>query len=199
MPALSKTAQVFKFFAQQYGHPGLPRKRLAKLTYTSDVLARQYLGRPITDLEYIKDHYGPYARALPDYVQELTSAELAEETTHRDGEHRTIRLRDLGRPIAFDFSLGENEILGYVATNYLNMDLDEFIDHVVKETDPFKATGVQGERLPMDIVNGSAADESGFDLEAVIRAERQAEEGQYLTLAEFADGLRAEITARHPE
>src|ERR1041384_3195216 len=139
MPALSKTAQVFKFFAQQYGHPGLPRTKLAKLTYTSDVLARQYLGHPITDLVYIKDHYGPYARALPEYVRELESAELAEQTTHRDGEHRTIRLRDLGRPIAFGFSPGENEILGYVAANYLSMDLDEFIDDVVKRTDPFKA------------------------------------------------------------
>src|SRR3990172_4747017 len=104
----SKTAQVLKFFAQQYGHPGVPRKRLAKLVYMADVLARQYLGHPITEFEYIKDHYGPYARSLPDYAEELVGCELAEETTSRDGVRRTVRLRDLGQPLAFQFSPGEN-------------------------------------------------------------------------------------------
>ena len=195
----SKTAQVLKFFAQQYGHPGVPRKRLAKLAYMADVLARQYLGKPITNLDYIKDHYGPYARSLPEYAGELAECDLAEETTSRDGAHRTIRLRDLGTPVAFQFSPGENEILGYVAANYLTMDLDEFIDLVVKETDPFKAVSAEGESLPMHVVDYTAAKEIGFDLDAVMRAERQADEGQFLTLAEFADGVRAEITARHPQ
>ena len=157
------------------------------------------MGQPITDLEYTKDHYGPYARTLPTYAQELANCDLAEVTTSKDGAHRTIRLRDLGNPVAFQFTPAENEILGYVAANYLTMDLDEFIDLVVKETDPFKAALVEGERLPMHLVNNTAAKEIGFDLEAVMRAERQADDGQFITLAEFADGVRAEITARHPQ
>ncbi|MDQ3675069.1 MAG: hypothetical protein M3365_11955, partial [Gemmatimonadota bacterium] len=45
-PALttpSKTAQVLRYFAQHYGGPGVPRKRLVKLAYMADILSRQYL------------------------------------------------------------------------------------------------------------------------------------------------------------
>lgn len=199
MPDLTKTAQVLKFFAQQHGPPGVPRKRLVKLAYMADILARQYLGRQITDFVYIKDHYGPNDRSLPGYVTELAEAGLAEEGRQFSPPFCTFRLRDMGRPIAFGFTPGENEILGYVANNYLDMELEEFIELVVKETDPWKEVTRQGEKLPMDLVDGAARDEVGFDLEAVIRAEVQAEAGEYRTLAELSDELRAAISARHPE
>jgi len=197
MPELSKNAQLIKFFAQQYGHPGVPRKKLAKLIYMADVLARQFLGKPMSDLVYIKDHYGPYARELPNYTKELVDADLAIESKELDPPYRSIRLRDSGHPIAFTFTPGENEILAYVVENYLNMDLDEFIDQVVKETDPFKAVHRDGERLPMETIDGVRATEIGFGLEAVLRAERQAAEGQGMTLTEFSRVLRADLTSGH--
>jgi len=194
---LSKTAQVLKFFAQQHGPPGVPRKRLVKLAYVSDVLARQYLGRPITDFQYIKDHYGPNDRSLPDYVRELEEAGYAEQGREFNPPWRTYRLRDAGRPVAFGFTPGENEILGYVATNYMDMDLDEFIEEVVKATDPYKAATREGERLPMHLLDGMAREEIGFDLEAVIRSEQQAEAGEYVTLSGLAGELRAQVSARY--
>jgi hypothetical protein len=198
VPPISKTAQVLKFFAQQYKAPGVPRKRLVKLAYMADVLARQYLGRPMTALRWIKDHYGPNARDLREYTQELADAELAREYEDEWGvERRYIYLRDLGRPIAFDFSLGENEILAYIAANYLNMELEEFIAGVVKETDPFRAAASQGQPLDMDLINDSQRREVGFDLESVLKAESQESEGTFLTLADFSRAIRTEIASRH--
>ena len=196
---LNKSAQVLRFFAQQYGPPGIPRKRLVKLAYMADLLARQYLGRPITDFEYIKDHYGPNTRALPDRVAELTEGGFAEESVEREERFRTIRLRDSHQPHPFSFSRGENEVLAYVQENYLDMELQEFIDLVVKETDPFTAVSQHGETIPMDGVNNEMRARIGFDLEAILSAESQAETGEYKTLREFSDGLRAEIAARHSE
>jgi hypothetical protein len=191
MPAISKTAQVFKYFAQQYGWPGILRTRLGKYSYMADVISRQYLGHPITDLLYRKDYYGPYAKELPQYTEELVAAELVDEITHGSGNERAIRLHDRGRAVAFDFTPGEAEILAYVMTNYSHMDFDEFVMAVVKETDPFKAVRKHGDALPMKTLDGVARDAVGFDLERIIRAEKQAEAGDFITLDQFADELRS--------
>ena len=199
MPEISKTAQVLRLFAQAYGMPGIPRKRLVKLAYVADILGRQYLGHPLTQLHWIKDHYGPNARDLPEVTAELQDLDLAEEYTARDGMNRTIYLRASHTPVAFEFTLGENEVLRYVVDNYLDMDLPEFIDDIVKQTDPFKAVTRTGDDLPMHIVDGEKRDEIGFDLESILRAEQQAAEGEWVRLADFANGLRADLTARHAE
>lgn len=199
MTGLTRTAQVLKFFAQQHGPPGVPRKKLVKLAYMSDILARQYLGHPISEFSYIKDHYGPNDRSLPDYVRELEEAGYAEQGREFNPPFRTYRLRDLGKPVVFGFTPGESEILGYVAANYMDMDLDEFIEEVVKATDPYKAVERDGERLPMHVIDGTVRDEVGFDLEALIQAEKQAEAGEYVTLSGLADELRAKISARYPD
>lgn len=89
--------------------------------------------------------------------------------------------------------------MGYVVKNYVTMELAEFIDLVVKETDPFTAVDRHGEKLPMDLVNNTMKTQVGFDLEAVLHAEQQAAEGEYKTLTQFGDELRAEIAAGHPE
>lgn len=197
MQEVSKTAQVLRLFAQAYGRPGIPRTRLVKLAYVADILTRQYLGHPLTELRWIKDHYGPNARELPQVTKELVELDLAEEYVTRDGNTRAIRLRASHAPMVFGLTLGENEVLRYIIDNYLSMELEEFIDDVVKATDPFKAVNRHGEELPMDLVNGEKRDEIGFDLEKVLHAERQAAEGEWTTLADFANELRAEITARH--
>jgi len=161
----------------------------------ADILSRQYLGRPVTDFQWIKDHYGPNARELPEATDQLAEQGLAEETMSRDGERRTIRLRALPTPALFGFTLGENEVLRYVVENYADMPIEEFIEDVVKETDPVKAVERQGDALPMEIVDGTMARVIGFDLERVLNAERQAAEGLAITLADFVNELRTELTA----
>jgi hypothetical protein len=70
---LTKTAQILKYFAQQY--PGVPRTLLAKYVYLSDLHAREYLGRPISDFVYRQDNYGPYFG----YIKELDDAGAAQD------------------------------------------------------------------------------------------------------------------------
>jgi hypothetical protein len=195
MAKVSKTAQVLRFFAQQYGPKGIPRKRLVKLAYMADILALQYLGRPMTELHWIKDHYGPNAREVEDFTRELVEANMGDEFTERDGPIRWIRLRASGGPGPFDFTLGDIEILGYINDNYLDMEMEEFVDLVVKTTDPFRQVEREGEAVPMDLVKNTVRNEIGFDLERMAAAEQQAIEGKSITLAQFANGLRARATA----
>jgi len=197
---VSRDAQLLKFFAQQYR--GIPRKRLVKMAYMADLLSRQYVDHPISDFRWIAYYHGPYSFEIPEAIQELERNELAwarELEATPEGDVSWKLLFDSGKRVPFDFSLGENEVLAYVVANYLNMPMDELLWDVVYPTTPFKAGIAEGfgKPLPMELANSEGKRIVGFDLEAVIRAERQVEAGQYQIASDFFDGLRASITARY--
>lgn len=185
MPTASKTAQVLKYFAQQYQQPGsragIPRTRLVKMAYLVDVLAREYLGRPITDFQYYRYHHGPYDRAILEYIDELVENGLAEVRVEWEADYRTKRLWDSGVSLSFDFTPAESEILRYVAMNYLRMPMEELLKDVVYPTLPMQETTRLEEKLPMDALNRRLAEVVGFDLEEVLEAEHEIDSGNFLT------------------
>lgn len=189
-----------KFFAQQY-HRGIPRKRLVKMAYETDIIARQYLGEPVSTFEWRRDKYGPYSPEIPEAVAELEAQGFGwtQETEATEDGPGWKKLYDAGRPVVFDFTLAENEVLAYVAANYLSMPMEELIFDVVYETKPMKAETQFRERLPMEIVDNEGRDLVGFDLRRIIKAEEQAKTGDYLTAPQFLDALRDQITARHAD
>ncbi len=195
MASISRNAELARYFAQIY--PGVPRTRLVKLIYLADLIAREYLSRPISEFRYQFHHRGPYDAAIEHAVAELEGRDLAWQSDDRSGEVRFKRLYPNGAPLAWSFTLGENEILGYVSSNYVRMPMNELLDDVVYESHPMKVAERRFIPLDMDSVNGRGTRAAGFDLEAVLRAERQAEAGDYKTLRTFGDELRAAITARH--
>lgn len=201
--SLSRNLQLYKYLAQQC--KGMPRKHLVKMAYMADLVARQYLGHPISDLTYEVYYFGPYPPETPGVIAELESRGLAwTQPGLKAGQddYAFKKLFDSGKPVVFDFTLGENEVLAYVVRNYLDMDTDELTEDVVKYTTPWQAAVISErlrERIPMEIVDGEALTEIGFDLEKVMEAERQVEAGDFLTAREYFDGLRSRIAARCPE
>ena len=198
MPDLSRNAQLVKFFAQ--ARRDIPRKPLVKYIYVADILGREYLGEPLSSLHYRRDKYGPYDNAIEEAIEELVVRGLAEP--RRDPWYSGVvagaykRLRDLGYPIAFDFSLGEAAVLDYVVRNYLAMPFDEFMRDIVYETVPMKAQTIRGKPLPMDLVNNRGRERVGFDLEQVLEAEELARRGDnVVTLGDFINELRAKAPA----
>lgn len=183
MPDISKTAQAIKYFAQQYqslpGHKGIPRKRLVKMLYMADLLAREYLDRPISVLEYYRDEFGPYDRAVKDFISELIDSDLANERVEWDNEYEYKRLVDAGQPIVFEFTRGEYEVLRYVAANYLAMPMEELLRDVVYRSPPMQGDPPEGKPLNMDMVNGLGTRSVGFDLEDVLQAEEEVASGKF--------------------
>jgi hypothetical protein len=193
----SRNALLVKFFAQAYR--GIPRKHLAKFIYEADVLAREYLGHPISTLNYRRDKYGPYDPAIEEAVRELIEAGHAEEKrdtwTFQDMFGAYRRLMDQHRPVVFDFDLGESAVLDYVVRNYLNMPIKEFLEDVIYETTPMKAASRIGDALPMDALNHTGTKRVGFRLDEVLQAEEAGRRGEYVTLTAFVDELRAQAPA----
>lgn len=202
-PRLSRNAQLFKFFAQQCA--GMPRKHLIKMAYMADIISRQYLGHAISEFEYVVYYFGPYPPEAPAAIAELEDCGLA--WTQAGGkadpeDHAFKRLFDSGKPTLFDFTLGENEVLAHVVRTYLKMDTDELVEDVVYATAPFKeavSRGRLGERIPMELADREGFEDIGFDLEKVLKAEKQAQDGDFLTSRDYFDGLRNRIAARYTE
>jgi antitoxin SocA-like protein len=200
---LSRNVQLYKYLAQQC--KGMPRKHLVKMAYMADLVARQFLGHPISDLKYVVYYFGPYPPETPAVIAELEARGLAWAQPGLkvdQDDYAFKKLFDSGKPAVFDFTLGENAVLAYVVNNYLEMDTEELTEDVVKYTTPWKAALASDrlkERIPMEMVDGEGVREIGFDLERVMNAEKQAEEGDFLTAREYFDGLRNRIAARYAE
>ncbi len=197
--ALSRNALLVKYFAQVYA--GIPRKHLVKFIYEADVLAREYLGRPLSTFTYRKDAYGPYDPAIKEAVQELIAAGHVEEKRDRwvvgwgEWEGAYMRLMDQHHPVAFNFDLGESAVLDYVVTNYLDMPFKEFLHDVIYETLPMKAAGPKGSRLPMELSDHAGTRKVGFHLDEVLSAEEAGRRGEFITLSAFVAELRAQAPA----
>ena len=58
MPKLSRNAQVLRYLLEVA--PGVGHTLLAKFAYLADLIARQYLGGPITEMQYRYDNHGPF-------------------------------------------------------------------------------------------------------------------------------------------
>lgn len=54
-PKLSRTAQAILSLLGGAGEKGIPKEKLAPMLYMADVIAREYLGHPITDIEWTKE------------------------------------------------------------------------------------------------------------------------------------------------
>ncbi len=196
--SLSRNAQLVKFFAEQYS--GVPRTVLVKFIYMADLIAREYLGGPISEFTYHLDKHGPYDAAIDDAVREVVNADLGWETVEPfplpGGDRgRYIRLHVNRRPIPFDLTLGQNEVLAYVVKNYVPMAKKEFLEQVVYETAPMKAVERLKDPLPMDMVNNTGRNAVGFDLEDVLQAERRARTEPLLTLADFMSAVQAAVSS----
>lgn len=192
MPPLTRNAQVLKYLAERVGPVGATKH--LKLAYLADLVAREYLGDPVSEFEYIWYDNGPFDSAFYHARQELELAGLGRERRQRlSGGKEKRTFRDSGESIEYGFSEAECHILDFVADSFGSVPLARLLG-LVYETEPMEQASEEGAPLPMDVADNTGRVETGFDLEGVLLARRQAEEGHYATLDDFARGLRAEIT-----
>lgn len=192
MTTISRNAQVLKYLVERVGPVGATKH--LKLVYLADLMAREYLGQPVSELDYIWYDQGPFDSAFYHAREDLESAGLGAEdpTIYPDGKtERTFH--DGGDQIEYDFSDAEAHILDAVADRFGSWKLNALL-RVVYETAPMEQAN-EGEPLPMEVVDHKGAREAGLDLKQLLEARRAAEEGDFQTLEEFSSELRDEITA----
>lgn len=193
MRPLSRDARLLQYFAQRAPGGTLGVTRIQKLAYLADLVARGYLGRPLSEFDYRWHNHGPFDGAIYNALDELRQAGLATEKPKLLPWGRRFReISCTGTVPDLGFSDVERAVLDYVADRFARMDLDQLLREVY-ETGPMvvaQAEMNRGVRLPMDRVNFQMKDAQGVDLEAVVAAERSARLGNTVPADDFFDALQ---------
>jgi len=192
MKTLSKNAQLLAHILTRVGGMGVTR--LLKLVYVADLESRRLRGRPVSTLRFYFHRHGPFDSAFYSALEELTCEGLVKESGvwHPDGSRERSLALQAEVPLALDAV--DVHILNGVCDTYGRMPLSDLLARVY-ESPPMRGLE-RGNTLPMDIVDNRDRKEIGFDIEALIAAQQEAESGNYVTGADFFDGLRAKIAAR---
>lgn len=189
MVNLTRNAQVLRYLIQVV--PGIGPHRLAQFTYLADVEARRYLGRPISDLEYVSTQRGPFdANGFAEARKELETLGLVRENQIPCGRYVVAELLPTNTPVEFTFGAAEAEVLRYVATTFLSGSTRELSDDIVYGTEPM-VDAEPGKPLPMHRANGTPGADLTFSLERMLRGEASAAAGRTRPWVQARDEFRA--------
>lgn len=192
---LSRNAQVLKYFSQMAN--GLGHVRLQKLAYLADVEARELLGHPLSEFEYIWYDLGPFDSSFYTALEELEGAGLIRQQVREYGRGKQVKLvKDTREPAVFDFTDAELEVLNYVAKTFMKTRIRELLDEVVYETLPMqdvRSRDAKGDPLRMELVDNVQRNKIGFDLGEILEAEKRMRAGRRVDAPHFFADLRAEI------
>jgi hypothetical protein len=190
---LSREEQLIAFFINACDGK-IGRTQLMKFLYLTDYEARRYLGRPLSNLDYIWHHYGPYDAAVGEVVKGLTDQAIIQEHTvvYPTGQVG-YRYYWGGKPITYDFLPIELQILGYIYRTYSKMNLRALLDDVVYETEPMQQArelGAKQEGLNMSMVDGTKRVCYGISFEELFDRIQRVRAGEFRTHAEVMRDLR---------
>jgi hypothetical protein len=181
MRNLSKNEEIVKYIVERLsGKVG--RVRLMKYLYLADLEARRYLGRPLSTFRYRLDKFGPFDPAIYRVLESLTREGLIAQDQYPWQGSVGFVYHDSREPVIFSLSPAERHILEYVMGRFHTVEMDRLLEDIVYETSPVKGAKV-GRVLNMDKVNNEMSRKlKGIDLERILHAEQQLQEGKYTTL-----------------
>lgn len=190
---LSRNAQVLRYFLEIA--PGVGHTLLAKFVYLADVVARQHLGQPISEMEYVYDNHGPFdAVAFYTARDELIEGGLISHGPAEIGGYAGFEMRATEQPAEYEFTEAEAEVLTWVGRKYGSWTATDLCSRVVYTSKPMQGAK-PGARLDMDQMNREPQDLE-FSLERMLAGEKSADEGQVRPLADVLDELRARHSRR---
>jgi hypothetical protein len=182
---------MIRFFVGRV--PGAGRTLIVKLLYLADVEARRYLGRPISDLDYIWWDHGPFDSEILGQLEQLCEEGLiAEEKVCYSGGKAGYRFNPTEKPVQYNFSKEDSAILDYTAKTFGTTPLQALLDEVVYQTKPMidaKEREARGGRLRMELVDNEKRI-PGIELKSVIGAIEDLDNGHGKPLREVVASLK---------
>lgn len=186
--SLSRNAQVLRYLLGEAPRTG--HTKLLKFAYLSDLVARQYLGRPISEFRYRRYDYGPFDSAFYAAKEELLTGGFATSTPTAIGAYEAQLMAPTDKPVEYAFSVAEAAVLNYVAETYLHHGAAQLCEEVVYRTEPMQGVKMN-EELPMDNVNNRPGDPLDFNVERMLAGEASGREGRTRPLGDVLRELRA--------
>ena len=198
---LPREAQLVAYFVTKCaGKEPLGRTQLMKLLYLADYEARRYLGRPISGLDYMWHHFGPYDDRLLTAVDTLEKCGVIQQDqiTYPTGQ-KGFQYRPAGKSaVTHTLEPIELEILRFVCTSYRDVKLRALLSDVVYETEPMqdaKKKNARGEKLDMTTANGLKGKIYDITFEELYARLQAVRGGDFIPHAEVMRSLRGHAVA----
>ena len=122
----------------------LTRTKLVKLLYLIDIERVRSRREPLTRLEWVFFHYGPWAYELIPTLDAMEGTELVAETFHDSVLYRAAP----GAPDADEWNAGTKTTVDRVIDRFAPLELNELLDYVYFHTGPM-ADAERGQRLDL--------------------------------------------------
>ena len=132
----------------------LNRTKLVKLLYLIDVERARSRRDPLTGLQWVFFHYGPYAFEL---IDELEAMEGGSQLVAQKWKDSVMYRAAPDAPDGDDWPAPTKAIVDKVITRFAPMDLHELLDHVYFHTGPMIAA-TRGEPLDLRRARDDAPD-----------------------------------------
>jgi hypothetical protein len=181
-----RLAILIRYFLEKV--PGAGRTRIIKFLYLIDHDARQFLGRPISQLQYIRHKKGPYSY---EFDRQLKQMEIAGDVTAEQFAYQGSAgySYHVAEPLdAEPFAPEEKVILDYVADLVKKSSLNELLDDIVYQTAPMVEAVKQrkplGQPLNMALVDNIQRI-PGLELERMLRSLDNVDKGNVRPLDEL--------------
>lgn len=131
--------------------PGVGRTQLVKLLYLADAASRSFLGKPITDLEYIWYNHGPFDSRIYNRLSKLSQSGNIQENrvkySSMDGYQYAI-----GRePDHSALDKHQAAIVEYIIREFGQLRLRALLDYTNKTAPMKKAIADKAKGQPLDM------------------------------------------------
>lgn len=125
---MNKLKDIVAYIYENYPYKNeLSKSRLVKLVYLSDWFGAVIFNEPLTEIDWVFNHYGPYVDEVIDSIQNDPCFSIS--TTQNDyGANKYLIRYFGGRKI--NLKLNEKKIIDAVITKTKGMYYGEFIDYV---------------------------------------------------------------------
>lgn len=127
----------------------LNRTRLVKLLYLIDIERVRSRREPLTGLDWVFFHYGPYAYELIDTLEAMEGTELTVSQWHDSVLYRAAP----SAPDADGWNAGTRRTVDRVIDRFAPLDLNELLDYVYFHTGPM-ADAERGQPLDLSRARG---------------------------------------------
>lgn len=190
---LTREEQMLVYFVSRCDGQ-LGRTQLMKFMYLSDYEARRYLGHPLSSIEYVWHHYGPWDSTLQKRIDGLIAAGILrqDEVQYPNGNCGFL-YRWAGGPLVFTFDPIELQVLAFVCSTYGRMPLASLLSDVVYQTEPMlmlENTGTKGQLLDMSMVDDAKRHELGVPYDELVHRSEHARAGHVLDHATAMEQVR---------
>lgn len=196
---LSREEQLVAFFVNACGQI-VGRKRLMKLLYLADYHARQYFGKPISNIPYRWHDHGPFDESLYACLDQLVQRDIIrhEEVTVATGKVKHSYVPKAPPP-PHEFTPDEVEVLSYVCREYSKRDIRELFEEIVYQTEPMldaKANNAFGKPLRMEIVDNAKGRGYSAPYKTLLARSRHLRSGAGVNHAQAMKQLSTALHAR---